>query len=87
MSNAAQACNLSQLLRQTAALHPDRAGLIQGERQWTWREIDARVDALVAALRRLGIVQGDRLLVQSRTRWRCSRAAGSRSASAPCGCR
>ena len=66
MSNAAQACNLSQLLRQTAALHPDRAGLIQGERQWTWREIDARVDALVAALRRLGIVQGDRLLVQSR---------------------
>ena len=39
----AQACNLSQLLRQTARLHPDRAGLIQGERQWTWREIDARV--------------------------------------------
>ena len=64
--HAAQVCNLSQLLRQTAALHPDRAGLVQGERRWTWREIDARVDALVAALRALGVRQGDRILVQSR---------------------
>ena len=64
--NAAQVCNLSQLLRQTAALHPDRPGLIQGERRWTWREIDARVDAAVAALRALGVGHGDRILVQSR---------------------
>jgi acyl-CoA synthetase (AMP-forming)/AMP-acid ligase II len=64
--NAAQVCNLSQLLRQTAALHPHRPGLILGDRQWTWREIDDRVDAMVAALRKLGIRQGDRLLVQSR---------------------
>jgi acyl-CoA synthetase (AMP-forming)/AMP-acid ligase II len=64
--NAAQVCNLSQLLRQTAALYPDRPGLIQGERQWTWREIDARVDAAVAALRALGVGEGDRILVQSR---------------------
>jgi len=64
--NAAQVCNLSQLLRQTAALHPDRPGLIQGERRWTWREIDARVDAAVAALRALGVGKGDRILVQSR---------------------
>ena len=66
MSHPAQACNLSQLLRQTAALHPDRPGVIQGGRQWTWGEIDARVDAMVAALREQGIRQGDRLLVQSR---------------------
>jgi len=66
MTNAAQVCNLSQLLRQTAALHPDRAGLIQGERRWTWGEIDRRVDAMVAALRSLGVRKGDRLLVQSR---------------------
>jgi acyl-CoA synthetase (AMP-forming)/AMP-acid ligase II len=64
--NAAQVCNLSQLLRQTAALHPERPGLIQGERRWTWREIDARVDAAVAALRALGVGRGDRILVQSR---------------------
>jgi fatty-acyl-CoA synthase len=66
VSHAAQVCNLSQLLRQSAALHPGRPGLIQGEQQWTWGEIDARVDALVAALRALGVRQGDRLLVQSR---------------------
>ena len=66
MSHAAQVCNLSQLLRQTAALHRDRPGLIQGDRQWSWGEIDARVDALVAALRARGVKQGDRLLVQSR---------------------
>ncbi|MEP6503298.1 MAG: AMP-binding protein, partial [Betaproteobacteria bacterium] len=64
--NAAQTCNLAQLLRQTAALHADRPGLIQGEQQWTWGEIDRRVDALVAGLRGLGIGAGDRLLVQSR---------------------
>jgi fatty-acyl-CoA synthase len=64
--NDAQVCNLSQLLRQTAALHRDRAGLIQGDRRWTWGEIDTRVDAMVAALRSLGIRRGDRILVQSR---------------------
>jgi acyl-CoA synthetase (AMP-forming)/AMP-acid ligase II len=64
--NDAQACNLSQLLRQTARLHPDRPGLIQGERQWTWREIDARVDAAVAALRSLGVRRGQRILVLAR---------------------
>ena len=52
--NAAQTANLSCLLRQTARLFPDRRGLIQGEQSWTWAQIDARVDALVAALRALG---------------------------------
>ena len=64
--NAAQVTNLSVLLSQTAALFPDRPGLIQGERQWTWREINTRVDALVAGLRELGMKPGDKLLVQSR---------------------
>ena len=64
--NDAQVMNLSALLAQTAALHPDRPGVIQGDRQWTWREINARVDALVQALRELGMGPGDKLLVQSR---------------------
>ena len=58
MTHGAQVCNLSQLLRQTAALHPERAGLIQGEQRWAWGEIDRRVDAMVAALRSLGIHKG-----------------------------
>ncbi|MDM0108377.1 acyl-CoA synthetase [Variovorax sp. J22R24] len=61
-----QVANLSSLLAQTAALFPDRAGLIHGERVWTWREIDARVNALVQGLRSLGVQAGDKILVQSR---------------------
>ena len=64
--HAAQTINLSQLLAQTARLHPDRAGLIQADRTWTWREIDQRVDAMVSALRARGLAKGDCILVQSR---------------------
>ena len=61
-----QVANLSTLLAQTSALFPDRPGLIQGEKVWTWREINARVDALVQGLRSLGVKAGDKILVQSR---------------------
>ncbi|CAN5437951.1 acyl-CoA synthetase [soil metagenome] len=64
--NSAQVMNLAGLLAQTAKLHPHRPGLITDERQWSWSEIDARVDAMVAALRRLGLRNGDRILVHSR---------------------
>jgi fatty-acyl-CoA synthase len=58
--------NLAQLLRQTARLHPQAPGLIQGDRRWSWEHIDRRVDAMVSALRRLGLQPGDKILVQSR---------------------
>ncbi|MGY0196423.1 acyl-CoA synthetase [Leptothrix sp. BB-4] len=64
--NAAQTCNLAQLLSQTARLFPDHVGLIHAERQWTWAELDRRVDALVAGLKALGVQRGERILVQSR---------------------
>jgi acyl-CoA synthetase (AMP-forming)/AMP-acid ligase II len=64
--NSAQTCNLAQLLTHTARLFPDRIGLIQGDAQWTWSQIDGRVNALVAAWRSLGLQQGDRILLQSR---------------------
>ncbi len=41
-------------------------GFIWGERSWTWREIDAQVSALAAALAARGIVKGDRILVHSK---------------------
>jgi len=66
MAHAAQVMNLAQLLRQTARLWPQRAGLVHGERTWTWSELDRRVDALVVALRALGVRAGDRVLVHSR---------------------
>ena len=46
--NPAQTCNLARLLTHTARLFPDRTALIQGDRRWTWAQIDQRVDALVA---------------------------------------
>ncbi len=64
--NAARVTNLSILLSQTARLFPDRIGVMQGEQRWTWSCIDRRVDAMVAALRALGIGKGDKILVQSR---------------------
>ncbi len=64
--HAAQTTNLAQLLRHTARLWPARTALIQSEQSWTWAQIDARVDALVAALRALGLQKGDRILLQSR---------------------
>jgi fatty-acyl-CoA synthase len=64
--NAAHVMNLAQLLRQTARLFPDCPGVIQENRSWSWSQIDARVDAMVAALRDKGVAKGDRILVQSR---------------------
>ena len=64
--NAAQVMNLGRLLTHTARLYPKRVALIHGDQRWTWTEIDRRVDAMVSALRGLGIRQGDRILVHSR---------------------
>ncbi len=58
--------NLSHVLRQCGRRFPDRIGLVWGERSWTWREIDARVDAIAHALAARGVAKGDRVLVQSK---------------------
>ena len=58
--------NLAHLLTQNARRHGDRTGFIWGEKSWTWREIDAGVSALAAALAARGIVRGDRILVHSK---------------------
>ena len=66
LGNPTPVMNLGRLLTHTARLFPDHVGLIHGERRWTWREIDARVDAMVDALRKRGLKKGDRILVHSR---------------------
>jgi len=58
--------NLAHFLTQNARRHGDRVGFIWAENSWTWREIDARVSALAAALAARGIVKGDRILVHSK---------------------
>lgn len=58
--------NLANLLRNTAQLFPEHAGVIQGDTQYSWKKLDQRVDAMVLALRQLGVKQGDKILVHSR---------------------
>ena len=58
--------NLGRLLSDTARRLPDAPSLVWGERSWTWGQTAARVDALVAALRRRGFGKGDAILVQAK---------------------
>ena len=58
--------NLARLLTHTAQLFPNHIGLIQGDAQYTWKQIDARVNVMVNALRALGVRKGDKILLLSR---------------------
>src|SRR6185312_9586698 len=58
--------NLAYLLTQNARRHGDRIGFVWRDRAWSWRQIDAEVSALAAALAARGIAKGDRILVHSR---------------------
>lgn len=54
---------IGQVLRQTAAQHPNRDALVfpQTGRRWTWREFDAEVDRVAKSLIALGIQDGEHL--------------------------
>lgn len=58
--------NLAHFVTQSACRFPDRPGFIWGERVWTWREIEAQVNAFAAVLADLGVSKGDRILVHSK---------------------
>jgi fatty-acyl-CoA synthase len=58
--------NLAHMVTQNARRHGDRPGFIWADETWTWREIDADVSALAAALAARGIAKGDRILVHSK---------------------
>ncbi|MFQ5439079.1 MAG: acyl-CoA synthetase [Paracoccaceae bacterium] len=58
--------NLANFAARSARRFPGRDAYIWGENRWTWREIDARVNAMAHALvTEYGIAKGDRILVQS----------------------
>jgi fatty-acyl-CoA synthase len=58
--------NLAHFLQQSAKRYPNEIALVWGERTWTWAQIDARVEAMVAALAARGVAKGDRVLVQAK---------------------
>jgi acyl-CoA synthetase (AMP-forming)/AMP-acid ligase II len=59
--------NLGKLLTDVALRIPDEPGLIIGDREYSWKEINRRVDAVATAFRdQLGLKKGDKLVVHSR---------------------
>lgn len=53
------------MLRRLAAAHPGREAVVgAGGERWTYAELDRRADAVAAGLAKLGVRQGDRVLVQ-----------------------
>lgn len=58
--------NLAHFVTQAARRFPGRAGLIWGERHWTWREIDDAVSRVAAVLRDSGVVKGDRVMIHAK---------------------
>ncbi|MEU9731643.1 (2,3-dihydroxybenzoyl)adenylate synthase [Streptomyces sp. NPDC048002] len=51
-------------LRRAAADHGDRVALVDGDRRWTYAELDCEADRVANGLRRHGIGRGDRVVVQ-----------------------
>src|SRR5215470_5345367 len=58
--------NLAHMLTQNARRLGNHTGFVWGDKSWSWREIDAEVSALAAALSARGIAKGDRILVHSK---------------------
>lgn len=59
------ASNLSVLLRQTARRLPHQVALVRGEIELSWRQLDARVDALASALQAAGLTPGEVVMIHS----------------------
>src|SRR3989442_582462 len=59
----AQAFTVYDMLARGAALHRDAPALIQGPRQWSFRQLRERADSLAAGLAGLGVSRGDRVCI------------------------
>lgn len=55
---------LGRLLRDSAGRDPGRIAVIDRDRRWSYRELDARADRIAAGLHRRGLRAGERVLVQ-----------------------
>lgn len=58
--------NIGNMLTDTARVRPQVAGLVQGDRSWSWAELERFANGLAAALQELGVVPGDRVAIKSR---------------------
>jgi len=63
VTTAARALTVYDMIARAAALHGGHPAVIQGERQWTFRQLLERIDALAAGLAGLGLAKGDRVCI------------------------
>jgi acyl-CoA synthetase (AMP-forming)/AMP-acid ligase II len=59
----AQAFTVYDMLVRGVELAPDAPALVQGPRQWSFRQLRERADSLAAGLAGLGLVKGDRICI------------------------
>src|SRR2546426_10985552 len=59
----ANSFTIYDMLARGAALHRDAPALIQGPRQWSFRQLLERADSLAAGLAGLGLSKGDRVCI------------------------
>ncbi|WP_458792280.1 acyl-CoA synthetase [Yoonia sp. MH D7] len=58
--------NLAFHLTRNALRLGDELALVWGDQQWTWAQMDARVNALASGMKdKFGVTKGDRILIQS----------------------
>ena len=56
---------ISDFLRRSAKLYPDKTAIVDGDRRFTYRQFQERVNQLGHALRSLGVGEGDRVCILS----------------------
>ncbi len=56
---------VGDIIRQTAARYPEKIGLVYGDRQYSWQEVNNRVNRLAHGLLGLGLRKGDRVAILS----------------------
>jgi acyl-CoA synthetase (AMP-forming)/AMP-acid ligase II len=57
--------NIGNMLTDTARVRPDVAGLIHGDKSWSWAELERFANGLAVGLQELGVVPGDRVAIKS----------------------
>src|SRR5215211_4068009 len=80
-----QRINVGDSLTRTAAARPDHPAVVDGDRRWTYGELNAWVNRLAHGLAARGYAPGDGLGLASgtaRSSWRCTTPAPSSASSA-----
>lgn len=55
---------LPGFLSERASAHPDQIAIVDGDRRWTYRELDDRASSVARGFLRLGLNPGERVVVQ-----------------------